>query len=77
MVSWGIGFFEYWLAAPANRWAAVYTAAQLKTMQEVITLIVFSGFSVVSEGAAGLESRAGFWLHRRRRVFYLSQMVVR
>jgi uncharacterized protein len=78
MVSWGIAFFEYWLAVPANRWgSAVYTAAQLKTMQEVITLIVFSGFSVVSEGAAGLESRVGFWLHRRRRVFYLSQMVVR
>ena len=46
MVSWGIAFFEYWLAVPANRWgSAVYTAAQLKTMQEVITLIVFAGFS--------------------------------
>ena len=32
---------------PANRWgSAVYSAAQLKTMQEVITLIVFAGFSV-------------------------------
>ena len=47
MVSWGIAFFEYWLAVPANRWgSAVYSAAQLKTMQEVITLIVFAGFSV-------------------------------
>jgi uncharacterized protein (DUF486 family) len=47
MVSWGIAFFEYWLAVPANRrGSAVYTAAQLKTMQEVITLIVFAGFSV-------------------------------
>jgi uncharacterized protein (DUF486 family) len=47
IVSWGIAFFEYWLAVPANRWgSAVYTAAQLKTMQEVITLIVFAGFSV-------------------------------
>jgi uncharacterized protein len=46
LVSWGIAFFEYWLAVPANRWgSAVYTAAQLKTMQEVITLIVFAGFS--------------------------------
>ena len=46
VVSWGIAFFEYWLAVPANRWgSAVYTAAQLKTMQEVITLIVFAGFS--------------------------------
>src|SRR3954451_1133585 len=41
LVSWGIAFFEYWLAVPANRWgSAVYSAAQLKTMQEVITLIV-------------------------------------
>jgi len=48
MVSWGIAFFESWLAVPANRWgSAVYTTAQLKTMQEVITLIVFAGFSVL------------------------------
>ncbi len=46
MVSWGIAFFEYWLAVPANRMgSAVYSTAQLKTMQEVITLIVFVGFS--------------------------------
>jgi uncharacterized protein (DUF486 family) len=48
MASWGIAFFEYWLAVPANRWgSAVYTTAQLKTMQEVITLVVFAGFSVL------------------------------
>jgi uncharacterized protein len=48
LISWGIAFFEYWLAVPANRWgSAVYSAAQLKTMQEVITLIVFAGFSVL------------------------------
>jgi uncharacterized protein (DUF486 family) len=48
MASWGIAFFEYWLAVPANRWgSAVYTAAQLKTTQEVITLVVFAGFSVL------------------------------
>ncbi len=47
-LSWGIAFFEYWLAVPANRWgSAVYSAAQLKTMQEVITLVVFAGFSVL------------------------------
>jgi uncharacterized protein (DUF486 family) len=47
IVSWGIAFFEYCLAVPANRLgSAVYSTAQLKTMQEVITLIVFSGFSV-------------------------------
>ena len=46
-VSWGIAFFEYCLAVPANRIGhEVYTAAQLKTMQEVITLVVFAGFSV-------------------------------
>jgi len=48
MVSWGIAFFEYWLAVPANRWgSSVYSAAQLKTIQEVITLLVFAGFSVL------------------------------
>src|ERR1700751_6206909 len=48
LASWGIAFFEYWLAVPANRWgSAVYTAAQLNTIQEVITLIVFAAFSVL------------------------------
>lgn len=48
LVSWGIAFIEYCLAVPANRWGhAVYTAAQLKTIQEVITLLVFAGFSVI------------------------------
>ncbi len=48
MVSWGIAFFEYWLAVPANRWGSeVYSAAQLKTIQEVITLIVFALFSTL------------------------------
>lgn len=47
MASWGIAFFEYWLAVPANRIGhQVYSAAELKTMQEVITLIVFAVFSV-------------------------------
>ncbi len=45
--AWGIAFIEYCLAVPANRWgSAVYSTAQLKTMQEVITLLVFAGFSV-------------------------------
>jgi uncharacterized protein (DUF486 family) len=48
MASWGIALFEYWLAVPANRWGSeVYSAAQLKTIQEVITLLVFAGFSVL------------------------------
>jgi uncharacterized protein len=48
LVSWGIALFEYFMAVPANRWgSAVYTTAQLKTMQEVITLLVFAGFSAL------------------------------
>ena len=51
LVSWGIAFFEYWLAVPANRFgSAVYSAAELKTMQEVITLVVFAVFSVTFLG---------------------------
>ena len=47
LASWGIAFFEYCLAVPANRMGSeVYTTAQLKTIQEVITLIVFAGFSI-------------------------------
>ena len=47
LISWGIAFFEYCFQVPANRIGhTVYDAAQLKTMQEVITLIVFSIFSV-------------------------------
>ena len=47
VVSWGIAFFEYTLQVPANRLgSAVYSAPQLKGMQEVITLLVFAGFSV-------------------------------
>ncbi len=46
-VSWCIALVEYCLAVPANRIGhTVYSAAQLKTMQEVITLTVFSLFSV-------------------------------
>jgi uncharacterized protein (DUF486 family) len=48
MASWGLALFEYWLAVPANRIGhRVYSAAELKTLQEVITLVMFAGFSVV------------------------------
>ena len=48
VVSWCIAFFEYCLAVPANRLGnAVYTTAELKTVQELITLAVFAGFSVL------------------------------
>jgi hypothetical protein len=52
-VSWGIAFFEYCLAVPANRIGyAVYSAAQLKIIQEVITLAVFAVFAVTYLGEA-------------------------
>jgi uncharacterized protein (DUF486 family) len=48
VASWGIAFFEYCFQVPANRWGyGEFTAAQLKTIQEVITLVVFSIFSVL------------------------------
>lgn len=47
LVSWGIAFFEYCLQVPANRIGSeTFNAAELKTIQEVITLVVFSIFSV-------------------------------
>lgn len=48
LVSWLIASVEYCFQVPANRWGhGRFTAAQLKTMQEVITLVVFSVFSVL------------------------------
>jgi hypothetical protein len=53
LISWAIAFVEYCFAVPANRYGhAVYSAAELKTIQEVITLIVFAGFSVLYLGEA-------------------------
>lgn len=46
LTSWGIAFFEYCLQVPANRMGyGTFNAAQLKTIQEVITLLVFLAFS--------------------------------
>ena len=51
LVSWGIALVEYCLAVPANRiGSSVYSAGQLKAMQEVITLTIFVGFSVLYLG---------------------------
>jgi uncharacterized protein (DUF486 family) len=51
LVSWLIALPEYMLAVPANRWgSSAYSAAQLKGMQEVITLAVFAVFSVLYLG---------------------------
>ena len=48
LISWGLAFFEYCLAVPANRHGnAAYTPAQLKTIQEVVTLVIFGVFSAV------------------------------
>ena len=48
LASWGLAFFEYCFQVPANRIGSYeFTAVQLKTIQEVITLTVFSVFSVL------------------------------
>jgi uncharacterized protein (DUF486 family) len=49
LISWAIAFFEYCLTVPANRWGSIngFNAFQLKIMQEVITLIIFSFFAVL------------------------------
>lgn len=52
-VGWGIALIEYCLAVPANRIGyGVYSAAQLKTIQEVVTLVIFMGFSFFVLGEA-------------------------
>jgi uncharacterized protein (DUF486 family) len=51
LISWLIALPEYMLAVPANRMgSAVYSPAQLKAIQEVITLTIFAGFSVLYLG---------------------------
>jgi uncharacterized protein len=48
LASWGIAFFEYCLQVPANRLgSAQFSTAQLKIMQEAISLVVFAGFSIL------------------------------
>jgi uncharacterized protein len=47
LVSWLIAFFEYCLMVPANRYGYLeFSGVQLKTIQEIITLVVFAGFAV-------------------------------
>ena len=51
IASWGIAFFEYCFQVPANRFGSYeFTSAQLKTIQEVITLTVFTVFSITYLG---------------------------
>ena len=48
LASWLIAFFEYCLQVPANRWGHErFCATQLKILQEVITLVVFTGFAML------------------------------
>lgn len=48
LLSWGLAFFEYCLQVPANRWGhGAFSAYQLKIMQEIITLAVFTGFAAL------------------------------
>jgi uncharacterized protein (DUF486 family) len=50
-ICWAVAFFEYCFAVPANHLGhRVYSAVQLKTIQEVITLLVFAGFSTLYLG---------------------------
>jgi uncharacterized protein (DUF486 family) len=64
VASWSIALIEYCLAVPANRIGhGAYSAAELKTIQEVITLIVFAGFSFLYLGEPlGWKHAAGFLL---------------
>jgi len=64
LISWLIAGAEYAIAVPANRMgAAVYSPAQLKTIQEGVTLVVFAGFSLLYLGEPiRLSTVAGFAL---------------
>lgn len=64
VASWAIAFVEYCLAVPANRYGhSVYSAAELKTLQEVITLGVFIAFSTLYlEEPVGWNHAVGFSL---------------
>jgi uncharacterized protein (DUF486 family) len=64
LLAWGLAFFEYCLAVPANRIGAqVYSLAELKTIQEVLTLVIFVGFATLYMGETLKASQlAGFAL---------------
>jgi uncharacterized protein len=53
LISWGMAFFEYVLQVPANRMGHAghggpFTLVQLKVLQEVITLVVFTAFTLIA-----------------------------
>jgi len=52
LISWGIALFEYFLQVPANRigfreYGGPYSLVELKVIQEVVTLVVFTGFTLI------------------------------
>jgi uncharacterized protein len=77
LASWGIAFFEYCFQVPANRIGSYeFTTAQLKTIQEVITLSVFSVFlHLVPWGKSEMELRGRVCLHCPGRILRVPQMV--
>jgi uncharacterized protein len=64
LMGWSIALFEYCLAVPANRIGyGAYSAAQLKTIQEIITLVIFAGFSALVLGEVpNIRTLFGFLL---------------
>ena len=73
MASWCIALVEYWLAVPANRIGyGTYSAAELKTIQEVISVTVFVGFAIFVLGEKlTWKSRHRFRAHRDGGVLHL------
>src|ERR1039457_157459 len=74
LVSWGIAFFEYLLQVPANRWGSnIYSAYQLKILQEIITLAVFVVFALLYFGVKGsvLDSHKVEWVLIMRFFYFL------
>jgi uncharacterized protein (DUF486 family) len=78
VASWGIAFVEYCLAVPANRLGnAVYTTAQLKTIQDRHTAGVCRLLHSLSQGADHLELRRRLCFGCSRRVLYFPRPAVR
>jgi uncharacterized protein (DUF486 family) len=74
LISWEIAFFEYCFQVPANRIGSYeFSTAQLKTIQEIITLSIFPAFSVFYLGGQiHVELRGGLRVHRGRSVLHVS-----
>jgi len=74
VASWAIAFVEYCMAVPANRLGnAVYNTAQLKTIQEIVTLLVFAGHSILylkEPITTWNYAAASFWLQPARSLFF-------